>query len=267
MTVTKLKSGERRLLWWPSGVYDSTIKWMVEVCDIVEKEIEDKNPRLHLYSEQMLFPDAVVFSLIKIFCCCLATKWCLTLWPQGLQSTRFLWPRDFPARILQWVDISFSRGSSRPRDRTSVSYTCLLHSRWILYCQTTNKNTVVVKSLSHDWLFVTPWTAARPPCPSPSPEVCPSSCPLHRWCHPAISSSDAFFCFCPPSFPASGINKNISSLQMYCSSTTSSHYFLTRNWGREAVQPLGLGEASVGKGRWPPRHLSPGSYPFVAFPS
>ena len=52
---------------------------MVEVCDIVEKEIEDKNPRLHLYSEQMLFPDAVVFSLIKIFCCCLATKWCLTL--------------------------------------------------------------------------------------------------------------------------------------------------------------------------------------------
>ena len=43
----------------------------------------------------------------------------------------------------------------------------------------------------------------RPPCPSPSPEVCPSSCPLHRWCHLAISSSDALF-FCPQSFPASG---------------------------------------------------------------
>ena len=27
---------------------------------------------------------------------------------------------------------------------------------------------------------------ASPLCPSPSPEVCPSSCPLHRWCHPAI---------------------------------------------------------------------------------
>ena len=26
----------------------------------------------------------------------------------------------------------------------------------------------------------------RPPCPSPSPQVCPSSCPLHRWCHPAL---------------------------------------------------------------------------------
>ena len=44
----------------------------------------------------------------------------------------------------------------------------------------------------------------RPPCLSPSPEVCPSSCPLHWWCHPAISSSDAFFSFSPQSFPALG---------------------------------------------------------------
>ena len=28
---------------------------------------------------------------------------------------------------------------------------------------------------------------ARPPCPSPSPKVCPGSCPLHQKCHPAIS--------------------------------------------------------------------------------
>ena len=35
-------------------------------------------------------------------------------------------------------------------------------------------------------------------------EVCPSSCPLHQWCHPAISSSDALFAFCPQSLPASG---------------------------------------------------------------
>ena len=43
-----------------------------------------------------------------------------------------------------------------------------------------------------------------PPCPSTSPEVCPSSCPLHWWCHPAIPSSDAPFSFCPQSFLASG---------------------------------------------------------------
>ena len=39
---------------------------------------------------------------------------------------------------------------------------------------------------------------ARPLCPSPSPEICPSSRPLHQWCHPVTSSSDALF-FCPQS--------------------------------------------------------------------
>ena len=41
----------------------------------------------------------------------------------------------------------------------------------------------------------------RPPCPSQSPKVCSSSCPLHWWCHPPISSSDTFFFF-PQPFPA-----------------------------------------------------------------
>ena len=41
------------------------------------------------------------------------------------------------------------------------------------------------------------------PCSSPSPRVCPSSCPLNRWCHPTISSSVALFSCLQP-FPASG---------------------------------------------------------------
>ena len=44
---------------------------------------------------------------------------------------------------------------------------------------------------------------ARPPCPSLSLRVCPSSCSLHQWCRPASSSPDALFS-CPQSFPASG---------------------------------------------------------------
>ena len=43
----------------------------------------------------------------------------------------------------------------------------------------------------------------RPSCPSPFPRVCPSSCSLHRWYHPAISFSDTLFSFCPQCFPAS----------------------------------------------------------------
>ena len=35
-------------------------------------------------------------------------------------------------------------------------------------------------------------------------KFCPSSCPLHQWCRPAISPSDTLFSFCPQSFPALG---------------------------------------------------------------
>ena len=45
---------------------------------------------------------------------------------------------------------------------------------------------------------------ARLLCPSLSPWVCSSSCPLSQWCHPTISFSVAPFSSCPQSFPASG---------------------------------------------------------------
>ena len=44
---------------------------------------------------------------------------------------------------------------------------------------------------------------SRPPCPSPTPEVYPNSCPSSQWCHPTISSSVVSFSR-PQSFPASG---------------------------------------------------------------
>ena len=44
---------------------------------------------------------------------------------------------------------------------------------------------------------------ARPPCPSPTPEVHPNPCPLSRWYHPTILSS-VVPSSCPQYFPASG---------------------------------------------------------------
>ena len=44
-----------------------------------------------------------------------------------------------------------------------------------------------------------------PPCPSPTPRVYSNSCPLSRWCHPAISSSVVpFSSWSLQSFPKSG---------------------------------------------------------------
>ena len=54
---------------------------------------------------------------------------------------------------------------------------------------------------------------ARPPCPSPTPGVHPNSCPLSRWCHPAISSSVVSFSSCLQSLLAS-VFSNESTLRM-----------------------------------------------------
>ena len=44
----------------------------------------------------------------------------------------------------------------------------------------------------------------RPPCLSPTPRVCTSSCPPNRWCHLTVSSSVIPFSSHLQSFPASG---------------------------------------------------------------
>ena len=72
----------------------------------------------------------------------------------------------------------------------------------------------------------------RPPCPSPSLEVCPRSRPLKRWCHPAILSSDALFPFCSKSFPASG---TFSMIQLFASDNQN-----TRASASPSVIPMSI---------------------------
>ena len=60
--------------------------------------------------------------------------------------------------------------------------------RFCLYFLLLFSHTVMSNSLQPHELQHT-----RPLCPSPSPQVCPSSCSLHQWCCPAISSYDTVF--------------------------------------------------------------------------
>jgi len=67
------------------------------------------------------------------------------------------------ARLLEWVAISSSKGSSQPRDQTHISSI----GRWILYhCTSWEAHpsdqiyVVVVQPSSRVQLCVTPWTAA-----------------------------------------------------------------------------------------------------------
>ena len=61
-------------------------------------------------------------SLSHYYCCCLAAKSCLTLCdPMDCSPPGCSVHVTSQARILEWVAISFSRGSSRPRDQTQVN--------------------------------------------------------------------------------------------------------------------------------------------------
>ena len=79
----------------------------------------------------------------------------------------------------------------------------VINQRWFFL---RNKERILLTHLLFSHLVTlnstTPW-AARLPCPSPSPRVCSSSCPLSPWCHHStISSSVIPFSACPQSSPA-----------------------------------------------------------------
>jgi len=144
--------------------------------------------------------------------CGLVTKLCLTLvtpWTVGSSVNGI-----FQSRILEWVAISFSRGSSQLRDRTRVSCVAggLLHCRQILYRLSHQGSPCIcvcvcissVQSLSCVRLFVTPWIAAR----QASLSITNSWSSLKLTCiesvmPSAISSSVVPFSSCPQSLPSS----------------------------------------------------------------
>ena len=99
---------------------------------------------------------------------------------------------------------------------------------------------------------------ARPPYPSLTSRVCSNSCPLSRWCHPAISSSVTPFSFCLQSFSASG-SFPMSQFFPLCSqsigaSASASVLPITiQGWdtlgftGLVSLQSKGLTEGTLGK--------------------
>ena len=70
-------------------------------------------------------------------CVCVCSQSCMTLWnPKDCKPPSSSVRGIFQARILEWVAISFSRGSYRTRDRTRVSCVSSV-GKWVLYPCTT----------------------------------------------------------------------------------------------------------------------------------
>ena len=125
------------------------------------------------------------------------------------------------ARVLEWVAISFRRGSSRPRNWTRVS--CLVGRFFTNWATREDPihlgcvhflSTILVQSLSRVWPFANPWTTAGQASPSlPTPGVCSNSCSSSRY---AIQPSHPPSSHYPPTF-------NLSQHQGLFQTVSSSH--------------------------------------------
>ena len=138
------------------------------------------------------------------------------------------------SRILEWVAMPSSKGSSWPRDQTcdplekgmathsSIlswkipmdrgAWWAIVHGVTKSWIQLSNKHYATFQfssvqsscSVMSDSLWPHGLQHARPSCPSPTPRVYSNSCPLSWWCHPTISSFVVPFSSLLLSFPVSG---------------------------------------------------------------
>ena len=132
------------------------------------------------------------------------------------------------ARILVWVAMPSSKGSSWPRDWIHISYASS-SGRQVLYHWHHLGRPLwksVSRSVVSDSLRPHESQHTRPPCLSPSPGVHADSHPSSQWYHPAISSSVVPFSSCPQSFPASE-SLNLSNLRRVRHGTWLSDFTFT----------------------------------------
>ena len=98
--------------------------------------VKELRPRVPLSQKkkqninQKQYCNKFINTFLKVVCCLIAGPYLTLLRPHGLYSP----PGSsvhviFQATTLEWVAISYSRGSSQHRDRTHIS--CI--GRWILY--------------------------------------------------------------------------------------------------------------------------------------
>ena len=145
-----------------------------------------------------------ICSYIHFWFCCLFAKTCMTLCnPMNYSMPGSSVHGFFQARILEWVAISLSRGSSLPRD--GIHIFCL--GRWILY-HWAMREAFIFSSVQFSRSVVSDSLRSHEPqhtlplCPSLTSGFHPNPCPISWWCHPTISSSVVPFSSCPRSFPA-----------------------------------------------------------------
>ena len=106
-------------------IKDFSICYRHQFPTLVTKSLSAPEHRSPSYCFLLLIMLPVCCSAVCFFVCSLVTQSCPTLYdPMDYSSLGSSIYGISQARILKWVAISFSRGSSPPRDRT-----CFLHQQ------------------------------------------------------------------------------------------------------------------------------------------
>ena len=124
ITRRKHQSVDSVRMLWKKANFNLEIKGWVVFQEIygkgwyIPKESPETWKQIHMYRQKTLH----ILCQISLLECC----WCAQLWPTLCNSMYYSLPGSsahgiFQARILEWVAIPFSRGSSQPRDQTCIS--------------------------------------------------------------------------------------------------------------------------------------------------
>ena len=116
---------------------------------LVLHDVSTQTPLVFLHSPNQLTVLGGFFTFqLWCFCCCLVAKSCLLFYhPLDCSPPGSSVHEISQARTLQWVAISFSSGSSQPRDRDQIS--CI--SRQFIDCWA-SRDSLTQLELSSNWV-------------------------------------------------------------------------------------------------------------------
>ena len=119
------------LMWNPDS---STQKKEKPTEDLIFFPLNNTDAKtLNKILTNLIWQYTILFFFCVCVCVCVCVQSCLTLCnPMDCSLPGCSVHGIFQARILEWFAISYSRGTSQPRDPTCVScVTCII--RWLLY--------------------------------------------------------------------------------------------------------------------------------------